>query len=152
MGWPMADSAATLPAAEVRRRPLTLPADRGAATVMVMALVGVALIAGMALAWAAGLAVSRASAQGAADLAASSAARVARDQRATGVTAIVPCDIAAQVVSANGADLVACKVSAPVVTVTVQGRSVTATATAGPAYAGIGVGARTPAPVGATPP
>ena len=78
--------------------------ERGAATVLVLALAGVLVLVGAALSVVGALVVDHRTAQSAADLAALAAARTLAD----GGDA---CAAAARVADANGAGLVACVVS-----------------------------------------
>lgn len=107
--------------------------ERGAATILALAMAGVLLLTGAATAVAGAIVVDHRRAQSAADLAAlaAAAAHPGRD----------PCTTAARVATANGATLRACRRDGPdvVVTVLVQGPrwlgqegDLTASARAGP--------------------
>lgn len=89
-----------------RRTPGALDRERGAATVLLLAVVAAALILATAAVALARAADARGTAQAAADLAAIAAAQAA--QRPGGG----PCAVAARVVGANGAALSACSVEA----------------------------------------
>ncbi|WP_183092873.1 Rv3654c family TadE-like protein [Nocardioides stalactiti] len=111
--------------------------DRGAATVVVVACLGLVLLVGSALAVVAAMVTAHRSAQAAADLAALAGATAASD-------GAVPCAAAADVASANGARLTDCVVADGVVTVAVevpgprwlgQDHDLSARARAGPATA-----------------
>ncbi len=86
---------------------------RGAATVVAIAFLGVLLLVGMALAVVAAMVVAHRTAQGAADLAALAGAQEA-------VVGGDGCARAAVVAEANGARLVACRVSGAEVRVRVE--------------------------------
>lgn len=79
--------------------------ERGAATVLVVALASVVMVVGVALAGATGLVVAHRRAQAAADLAALGAAEWLR-------RGPEPCGVAAEVAERNGARLRACVVRA----------------------------------------
>ena len=108
--------------------------ERGAATVLALAFLGVLLLIGAALGVVAGLVVAHRTAQGAADLAALAGAGAVAD-------GLDPCPAAGRVAAANGARLDACTVAGREVTVTVtvagprwlgQTEDLTARARAGP--------------------
>lgn len=112
--------------------------QRGAATVLTVAMAGVLLLAGTAAAGLSALVVDHRRAQAAADLAALAAA--AQSGQGSGPTP-APCTTAARVASANGATLRSCRRVGPdvVVAVAVQGPrwfgrqdDLTASARAGP--------------------
>ncbi|UUW90639.1 Rv3654c family TadE-like protein [Pimelobacter simplex] len=114
--------------------------QRGAATVLTVAMAGVLLLAGTAAAGLSALVVDHRRAQAAADLAALAAA--AQSGQGSGpAPAPAPCTTAARVASANGATLRSCRRVGPdvVVAVAVQGPrwfgrqdDLTASARAGP--------------------
>ena len=112
-------------------RALTLHGQRGSGSVLAVALVGaVTALASLSLPLYMGLAARQAVA-GAADAAALAAADVA-----VGIAPGYPCDVAASVASANGAQLGSCQLDGLVVTVSasrsIVGIPVTSWATAGP--------------------
>ncbi len=90
-------------------------AERGAATVLVTACLGVLLLVGCALAVVAAMLTAHRSAQAAADLAALAGAVAARDGGD-------PCATAGSVAAANGARLTRCTAAGPDVTVAVEVR------------------------------
>ncbi len=87
--------------------------DRGAATVLVTACLGVLLLIGCALAVVAAMVTAHRSAQAAADLAALAGAVAARD-------GADPCAAAGSVAADNGADLTRCATDGVEVTVEVE--------------------------------
>ena len=115
-----------------RRRP---PGERGAATVVVTACLGVVLLVGCALAVVAAMVSAHRAAQAAADLAALAGATAARDGGD-------PCSAASAIAADNGARLTSCAVAGREVTVEVvvpgprwlgQTHDLAAAARAGPA-------------------
>lgn len=90
----------------------TTRGERGAATLVVMACIGVLLLLGAALGFVAGMVIAHRQAQGAADLAALAAAEAV----ATGRDG---CAAGAEVAEANDGRLVACVVDGAVVTLEV---------------------------------
>ncbi|NPC98272.1 Rv3654c family TadE-like protein [Nocardioides sp. zg-DK7169] len=98
--------------------------ERGGATVLAVALTGLLLLLGVALALVAGVVVAHRQAQSAADLAALGAAGALVDGRD-------PCTAGSAVAAANGARLVGCAVQGRTVLVRVQ--------VAGPAWREWGV-------------
>ncbi|KRA29802.1 MULTISPECIES: Rv3654c family TadE-like protein [unclassified Nocardioides] len=116
------------------------PDQRGAATVLVVAMAGVLLLVGAASGVVAAIVVAHRKAQSAADLAALAGATVLADPGSPG--ARDPCTAAAEVASANGAELSSCVIEGQdvVVEVTVAGprwlgqdRDLVGAARAGPA-------------------
>ena len=105
--------------------------DRGAGTVLGLAILGAFLALTLMLVPAWAMLATKQKLSGAADAAALAAA----DAR-LGVVGDYPCPLAATVARANGAALAACEVDGLIVTVavsgTIAGIRVTATATAGP--------------------
>jgi secretion/DNA translocation related TadE-like protein len=105
--------------------------DRGAGTILGLAILGVFLALTLMLVPAWAMLATKQKLAGAADAAALAAA----DAR-LGVVGDYPCPLAATVARANGAALAACEVDGLIVTVavsgTIAGIRVTATATAGP--------------------
>lgn len=87
--------------------------ERGAATVLVVACLGLLLLVGCALAVVAAMVTAHRSAQAAADLAALAGAGAVQDARD-------PCAAAAAVAADNGARLVRCSVAGDDVTVEVE--------------------------------
>lgn len=111
-----------------------LRTDRGAATVLVTACLGVLLLVGCALAVVAAMITAHRSAQAAADLAALAGAAAAQEGRD-------PCAAARAVAAANDADLTRCSTDGADVTIEVevagprwlgQHRDLSAAARAGP--------------------
>lgn len=105
--------------------------DRGAGTVLALAVIG-AIVATLGLLLPLGVSlVARQRVAGAADAAALAAADVT-----IGLVPGVPCSVASVVAAANGATVRACRIDGSVVTVqlviTVLGVEITGTATAGP--------------------
>ena len=94
-------------------RRLAADTERGAATVLVTACVGVLLLVGCALAVVAAMIAAHRSAQAAADLAALAGAVAARDGGD-------PCAAAGSVAAANGARVLRCAAAGPEVTVEVE--------------------------------
>lgn len=108
--------------------------DRGSAAVISVALLAVAVAAGVVLAAVVGLASDRAAARSAADLAALAGAHAVRDDLADQGTGREPCEIAARTAVANSATLTVCRVYGDgSVQVTVASGSAIAQARAGPA-------------------
>lgn len=114
--------------------------QRGAATVLVVAMAGVLLLVGAAAGVVAAIVVAHRKAQSAADLAALAGATALADPASH--AARDPCGVAAEAASANGAELSSCVVEGQdvVVGVTVAGprwlgqdRDLVGTARAGPA-------------------
>ncbi len=95
------------------RRRRAAPAERGAATLLVTACLGVIVLVGCALAVVAAMIAAHRSAQAAADLAALAGAVAARDGRD-------PCAAADLVAADNGARLVRCSSTGPEITVEVE--------------------------------
>ena len=120
------------PAARARDPASNPNRDRGAGTVLGLAILGVFLALTLMLVPAWAMLATKQKLSGAADAAALAAA----DAR-LGVVGDYPCPLAATVARANGAALAACEVDGLIVTVavsgTIAGIRVTATATAGPA-------------------
>jgi secretion/DNA translocation related TadE-like protein len=117
--------------------PHTPREERGAATLLVTACLGLLLLVGCALAVVAAMVAAHRTAQAAADLAALAAATAAQD-------GTDPCAAAGSVASANGARLTACAIAGDEVTVEVevagprwlgQSHDLSAAARAGPAHA-----------------
>jgi secretion/DNA translocation related TadE-like protein len=110
----------------------TCTSDRGAGTILGLAILGAFLTLTLMLVPAWALLAAKQKLAGAADAAALAAA----DAR-LGVVGAYPCPLAATVARANGATLIACAIDGLVVTVAVWGHvggiKVTAVATAGPA-------------------
>ena len=109
--------------------------ERGAATLIVLALSGMLMFVGLALTGVAAIVLTQRSAQAAADLAALAGASAA-------VAGADACAVAGDIAAANGAVLAQCEVSATVVTIAVhldgprladRRYGVTAQARAGPA-------------------
>ena len=118
-------------------------AERGAATVLVTACLGVLLLVGCALAVVAAMVAAHRSAQAAADLAALAGATAARDGGD-------PCATATSVAADNGARLTRCSTAGSEITVEVEVRGprwlgqthdLAAAARAGPADVPVGSGA-----------
>jgi secretion/DNA translocation related TadE-like protein len=123
----------------VRTRRRTPPGQRGAATLLVTACLGVLLLLGCALAVVAAMVTAHRSAQAAADLAALAGAIAARDGGD-------PCAAAGSVAADNGAVLTGCSTDGAAVTVEVtvpgprwlgQRHDLSAGARAGPAGASV---------------
>ena len=99
-------------------------------------MLSVALASGLAALTAASLPLYGALATRHSVMAAADASALAAADAAVGIAAGFPCELAAQVASANGAAVVSCRIDGLVATVVVDrpilGIPVTATATAGP--------------------
>lgn len=114
--------------------------DRGAASILTIALVVVVLMVGAVIVAGAASSAARVGAQHAADEAALAAAHAARGERARGLDPTSrACEVAASAAADNGARSTRCVVLGAVVTVEIslqRGRiEATATAVAGPAHA-----------------
>lgn len=110
--------------------------ERGAATLIVLALSGLLMFIGLALAGVAAIVLAQRSAQAAADLAALAGASAA-------VSGADACAAASEIAEANGAALASCELAGTVVTIVVlvegprlvdRRYDVTAEARAGPAH------------------
>ncbi|WP_370289042.1 Rv3654c family TadE-like protein [Nocardioides sp.] len=115
--------------------------QRGAATLLVVALCGVLMAVGAATAAVGALVVDHRRTQAAADLAALAAAGALTGVSAVGATG-EPCAVAGRIATANGAEVIACDLQGDTATITVardgprwlgQAPRLRATARAGPA-------------------